>query len=445
MSSSAVTKDTAIQPSEFLEIGDIITIINDSKYYNVLKINNFLSNGGGIQAKWIDTAAFTTIKATSPLNTDDYTVYCLAKPGAGIVDIGKSSVAIGEESRATNLGAFATGYKNTSWGNFGFTEGRENEAGYIGHAEGHHTKASGMRAHAEGYYTISKGSSSHAEGQHTRADGQASHIEGHSNSDVSDETVAKNIDEIISDWNATKFSLARGVASHVEGKDNLGLGNESHAEGFQTVARGNYSHAEGSGTVANGQCSHTEGSGTTASANFSHAEGANTNASGVSSHAEGTTTTASGQSSHAEGCLTHATGGYSHAEGYFTTASGETSHAEGYYTIVRNKSEHAEGQCNVSHSATTEYGSSGNTQHSVGIGTSYVDTKNAFEIMQNGDAYLYGVGSYSGATLTGASTLQTVISGKPDIFGGTNKIITITEEEYDELAEKDLEAIYVLL
>ena len=273
MGSSSVTKDTTIQPSEFLEINDIITIINDSKYYNVLKINNFLSGGGGIQAKWIGAAAFTTIKETSPLNTDDYTCYCLEKPDAGIVDIGKGAVTIGEEIKATNLGAFATGYKNTSWGNFSFTEGRENEAGYIGHAEGHHTKASGVRAHAEGYYTISNGSSSHAEGQHTRAEGQASHIEGHSASDVSDETVAKNNDGIITDWNTTKFSLAKGVASHVEGKDNLGLGNESHAEGFQTIAGESYSHAEGRATIANGQASHSEGQETIANNDFEHAEG----------------------------------------------------------------------------------------------------------------------------------------------------------------------------
>lgn len=99
-------------------------------------------------------------------------------------------------------------------------------------------------------------------------------------------------------------------------------------------------------------------------------------------------------------------------EGSGTTASGSSSHAEGYYTATLNQSEHAEGQYNVSHSAATEYGSSGNTQHSVGIGTDTGNTKNAFEIMQNGDVYVFGMGGYDGtnAGASGIKTLQQVIS-----------------------------------
>lgn len=89
---------------------------------------------------------------------------------------------------------------------------------------------------------------------------------------------------------------------------------------------------------------------------------------------------------------------HSFAEGEgdsYTNASGSNSHAEGSYTTAQNETEHAEGSYNMSHNDSNTYGSSGNTQHSVGIGDRSIK-KNAFEIMQNGDMYVYGVGGYVG-------------------------------------------------
>jgi hypothetical protein len=42
------------------------------------------------------------------------------------------------------------------------------------------------------------------------------------------------------------------------------------------------------------------------------------------------------------------------------------------------------------------------TIHSVGIGTSEDDRKNAHEIMKNGDHYIYGIGGYDGANYSEA-------------------------------------------
>ena len=98
-----------------------------------------------------------------------------------------------------------------------------------------------------------------------------------------------------------------------------------------------------------------------------------------------------------------------------TVASGVSyAHAEGTYTQVTNTSEHAEGRYNLSHT-TLEADDSAKTQHSVGIGDSNT-RKNAFEIMQNGDAYLDGVGGYDGTNPngTGVKTLQESIS-KPEV------------------------------
>ena len=94
---------------------------------------------------------------------------------------------------------------------------------------------------------------------------------------------------------------------------------------------------------------------------------------------------------------TTASGLDSHAEGTNTIASGEFAHSEGYQTNAKNKSEHAEGHYNVSHKTSDTYGDAGNTQHTTGIGTGSKSRKNAFEIMQNGDMYVLGIGGYKGS------------------------------------------------
>ena len=154
-----------------------------------------------------------------------------------------------------------------------------------------------------------------------------------------------------------------------------------------------------------------------ASGDYSHAEGSRTEATGRMSHAEGNATTASGFCSHAEGYFSEATGGSSHAEGSFTEASGDYSHVEGYYTTAQNSYEHAEGSNNVSNTGDTE---DLQTRHSVGIGTSNTDHKNAHEIMVNGDHYIYGLGGYDGTNIENAQTLQEVINSKQEtITAGT--------------------------
>ena len=111
--------------------------------------------------------------------------------------------------------------------------------------------------------------------------------------------------------------------------------------------------------------------------------------SGQLSIAENNDTVASGYWSHAEGASTSATSYASHAEGKFVLAAGDSSHAEGSYTETKNFAEHASGRYNVSSSASTSFGNSGNTLFSVGNGTDHFDRKNAFEVMQNGDIYIY--------------------------------------------------------
>lgn len=105
-------------------------------------------------------------------------------------------------------------------------------------------------------------------------------------------------------------------------------------------------------------------------------------------------------------------GMYSHAEGSGTISGGRSSHAEGDGTITNNVAEHAEGSYNKSHS--TKDGDSQNTLHSVGIGTSMANRKNAVEVMQNGDQYVLGIGGYDGQAIDEAKTVQEVVNGKQD-------------------------------
>ena len=69
-------------------------------------------------------------------------------------------------------------------------------------------------------------------------------------------------------------------------------------------------------------------------------------------------------------------------------ANGEYSFAEGQNTVANNRSEHAMGEFNESHHIDNTFGSSGNTLFSIGNGTNS-KRKNALEVMQNGDIYIY--------------------------------------------------------
>lgn len=58
------------------------------------------------------------------------------------------------------------------------------------------------------------------------------------------------------------------------------------------------------------------------------------------------------------------------------------------------------------------------TISSIGIGTSETDRKNAFEVTQNGDIYIYGIGDYNGKYLENVGSVQAVISNLQESMGG---------------------------
>ena len=255
-------------------------------------------------------------------------------------------------------------------------------------ALGNNTKSLAESSVSMGLRSTAVGITSYAEGQDTIAVGECAHAEG-------------------------AFTKSNGIASHTEGFGTQTEGLSAHAEGYNTLATGGASHSEGSATKATGLHSHAEGDTTEASGEQSHAEGKQTIAEGEHSHSEGYWTKAHGKSSHVEGqglnntTYSVASGDYSHSEGFYTRAFGTGSHTEGTYTIAYNKGEHAEGIYNKS----TE----NVTLHSVGIGTSVNDRKNAHEITNDGKHYIIGIGGYDGTNTDGSKDVATVLPNMVDI------------------------------
>lgn len=392
----------------------------------------------GIPASDLTQTAQTSLaKADTALQSADLTFIKGTGTGSAVL----------KDGGATATGQFAVAegaaYSNTPTA----------AAGDASHAEGAATNTKAQAAHSEGLQTIAGrtlaeaqaalsvldvagtteqkvskliGFASHSEGSSTQALGTSSHAEGNSTQALVNATHAEG-----------DTTTASGEAAHSEGYKTTASGNQSHSEGFNTQATANQAHSEGKKTIASAENAHSEGNETKAVGNASHSEGYRTYAYGAMSHIEGTSSTlvsdanaasesvesiweenghnfslSRGQGSHVEGKNCLATGDWSHAEGNTTNAVGDSSHAEGSGTEANNASEHAEGRYNKSNKASTTFGNSGNTIHSVGIGASSGARTNAFEIMQNGDIYVKGLGSYNGTNPAAAQTLKQVIDAK---------------------------------
>lgn len=174
--------------------------------------------------------------------------------------------------------------------------------------------------------------------------------------------------------------------------DNIGRNAVIEGDGTEikpSKASGNYSHSEGFSNASEGLYSHSEGINTIASEKASHSEGNGSQANGTYSHSEGNGTVAEGNNSHSEGYQTQALGEDSHSEGNSTMAVGDYSHTGGFSTQALNRYETAIGVYNVSNVEDGNLGHSGNTIFSIGIGNGNRNRKNALEVRQNGDIYIW--------------------------------------------------------
>ena len=109
----------------------------------------------------------------------------------------------------------------------------------------------------------------------------------------------------------------------------------------------------------------------------------------------------------------------------------------GWSNEVRNSHETSFGYYNNSVSASTTFGDSGNTLFSVGNGT--VDARhNAFEIRQNGDIYCS-----DGTNDVKLQDTITATAANTTALGGLS-LVKLTQSEYDALATKDSNTLYVI-
>ena len=130
-------------------------------------------------------------------------------------------------------------------------------------------------------------------------------------------------------------------------------------------------------------------------------------------------TISAGNNSFVVGSYNTANAPEAHIEGASNIANGFRSHVEGFNNTATNPFEHAEGCYNVSNTDTIS---------SIGIGSGENDRKNALEVMNNGDIYLYGVGNYYGVLpddLTDIKNISTTISELYELTNLKTKVQTL--------------------
>lgn len=249
--------------------------------------------------------------------------------------LGQSSVALGQETKASGFVSYAEGLRTTASEYFSHAEGNETEAsGFSSHSEGERTIASGYASHAEGSESIASSYFSHAEGDRTTSSGgYGSHSEGWgdlnsltltyvSSSTYTDyssqpyKTKYRVVYSIQGDYSSysekiAKFankvltpsvSFSNGVTNFTfSGFDENYTTSPAYANFYMHSAGGQAAHVEGHNCNASGFCSHAEGENTVASNYYTHAEGQNTSATGYGSHAEGGGGKVTHQYAHIEG------------------------------------------------------------------------------------------------------------------------------------------------
>lgn len=429
-----------------------------------------LNNSGFTAEQW--AAINSGITSTIVAQIDDLPFE--SGTGTNSVKLGGDSTTVASGEGAVTFGrnrSTAVGIRSFSHGDSVFAEGN------YSHAEGQRTRASGEASHAEGFQTVARNTGAHAEGLSAIASGEHSHAEGYDTRAYAQYSHAEGNSTKASGPNSHTEGVsaeAYGTGAHAEGYGAMALegGDHSHVEGFKSKTRALASHAEGSESYTIGSHSHAEGVKTTTISSGSHSEGEGTGIiilGSVTSNSGDRTVfnistvgggpvqvykgdivsndstfltnkaivtedsynhyvrvdrhefrradviyiargISSGTCSHSEGKYTKAAGSYSHAEGNLTYTEGVYSHAEGIHTEATNTAEHAAGKYNKSNQGTI---------HSVGVGTSVDDRKNAWEIDESGNVYIKDIGGYDGTNPSASTSLQTEYAankGKVDLM-----------------------------
>lgn len=209
------------------EVGDVVSIINDNKYYQCSTITAV--NGNIIT---VDSLPFTAINELDELHFDDYCLFVDAKPEKGVVYLSEYARTWGINVKALGYASYSFGRDNFSLGHYSFTAGRENQANYGGSVLGRGNKATGEWAFAHGRGTEASGYASYAGGHSTVASGNRAFASGHRCKALGED------------------AHALGHLSKACGTGSFALGRGALAGSNQQFAMGKYNLEDSSGVYA---------------------------------------------------------------------------------------------------------------------------------------------------------------------------------------------------
>ena len=192
-----------------------------------------------------------------------------------------------------------------------------------------------------------------------------------------------------------------------------------------------------------------------ASGIYAIALGHNSDVGGAYSFCDGSNSQANGQMAFAFGDGCKANYNQSVMFGIQNVSTKPRQYSFGTNVKPQNELEFGFGKYNNSSSASTTFGHSGNTLFSVGNGYDFSSTHNwhnAFEVRQNGDIYVpntddssvTGDYAYSLYPMVRLQDTITATAANTTALGGLS-LVKLTQAEYDALATKDSNTLYVIV
>ncbi|MBR2342989.1 MAG: hypothetical protein IKA64_01900 [Clostridia bacterium] len=153
-------------------VGDVISIINGSKFIDCLTI----TEKDGDVLTFDKDFPFSEIKGGDGF--DDSTIFCLARPDVGAVDLGMNAVGIGPGSAALAYLALAIGRECTAKSQYGVALNRGTVAGYAALAINRLCEALGDNSFSGGHNSSANHNTAYSWGRDVHTGFQYQHVIG---------------------------------------------------------------------------------------------------------------------------------------------------------------------------------------------------------------------------------------------------------------------------
>lgn len=204
------------------EVGDKVTIVNNSHYDRCSTITAI--NGNVIT---VDSFPFTEVVVILP-DWDDYVVFVPDKPEAGVVDLGRFAMAIGEGIIATERSAGGTGRGHIIQAKYGFAVNRGNIIrAYAGFSSGcfNEIEEEALYASTDGIENTATAPITHAGGSNSKATKDGADADGYKCEADGEWSLARNYKTKATAPYAV--SINRETSADAEGSLSAGLGTKT--------------------------------------------------------------------------------------------------------------------------------------------------------------------------------------------------------------------------